>query len=914
MKNKPKNEYGSRKTHKQSRKLEEKLEKKRRRKARKWYVKLPIFLLKSFITLLVIGIVAGLGGGAWFWSEHGESISENVAEGYRIAETIDRAHFDTVEPTQLVDGEGKIIREFKERSYEYLDLQEDDDLYQKVSDVVTSIEDERFYRHKGFDYYGVGVAVINYIRGGELRGASTITQQVVKNTYLTQAQTLERKIQEAVIAQELEKVFTKREILEFYVNGNYYANGRYGLASASNYYYSKPVEELTSGEMAVLIGIPNNPTVYDPTREPENVLHKRNVILAKMLELGKISQEEYETEKDKDLNLKITPAPIDNSITDFAESYAIDNAVELMMERSGFEFKYWFDTVEEKEAYNAAHSEMYVQMREAILKGGYIIETSINHEKQAQLQKAIDDRMSIYTRKDSETGLYEKQASAVTIDNRTNEVVAIVGGRSQEGNTFNRAHLGERQPASSIKPFVSYAPAFDRGLLPQSIMADRPINNGPKNWYSGYRGDMTLRYAIEQSVNTVAYRLLVDNGVDVGLEKLAQMEFGDLDPNDQNPIISLGGFTYGTTPLDMAKGLNTFVNQGQYTDPSSVRRIVQRNTEEVLYDRKEDVRYKEVYSPEASYMTLDIMKGVLKIGSGKLADFGYPHIAGKTGTSNDRKDQWFIGTTPYYATAVWVGNDKPSEQEFEVSLRPMEIFGQAMKGMHQGLPVVDFNKPNTLTRHSDGSFTVRKAAKQEKDPKQLQREQDEQSRINNETSALQKRLDDLDYRLVHGLTLKEEEERERYAELRIQMVSQEDVRSEDDFNQIELLYNEALNALERVKRQSVKTKLTNQLETVYAGKEEARRELIREAKRAEEARKEQERLRIEWEKAQEEEAKRLEEEARQAELEAIKAQEEALKELEEVPEVPEELDDSLTDEETEVDEPQEVEESIDSEE
>lgn len=877
MENKPTEQLRSRK---QLKKLK-RIEKKRRKKARKWYVKLPIFLIKSFATMIVVGLIAGIGGGAWFWNAYGDDISENVAEGYRIAETIDRAHFDTTEPTQLLDGEGNLIREFKERSYEYLDLQEHDDLYKKVSEVVVSIEDERFYRHEGFDYYGVGVAVLNYARGGELRGASTITQQVVKNTYLSQSQTFERKIQEAVIAQELENKFSKREILEFYVNGNYYANGRYGLASASNYYYSKPVHELTTGELAILIGIPNNPSIYDPTTQPENALHKRNVILAKMLQLGKIDQAEYETEKNKELNLKITPAPVDNSIKDFAESYAMDNAVELLMERTGFEFEYWFETDEKKNAYNKAYSELYVQIREDILKGGYTIETSIDHKKQAMLQKAVDDRMAIYTRTDAETGLYEKQASAVSIDNRTNEVVAIVGGRDQEGNTFNRAHLGERQPASAIKPFVSYAPAFERGLLPQSVITDKAIENGPTNWYRGYWGDMTLRYSLEQSVNTVAYRLLVDNGVQTALDKMIQMEFMSLDPNDHNPIIALGGLTYGTTPLELAKGLNTFVNQGQYTDPSSVRRITQRNTEEVLYDRKEDERYKNVYTPEASFMTLDIMKDVVKAGSGKLADFGYPHIAGKTGTSNDRKDQWFIGTTPYFATAVWVGNDKPSEQDFNVSLRPMEIFGQAMKEMHKGLPVVDFSKPNTLTRHSDGSFSVHAINKKTKAPKQLQREEEERQRITKETNALQSRLDELAYRLVHGLTLKEEEERERYAELRIQMVQQEEIKKENDLEHVSQLYNEALSALEKVKRQSVKTTLSNQLESVYAQKKEDQRELKREAERAEQQRIERERQRVEWRKAQEEEAKRLEEEALQAELDARKAEEEALQQAQE---------------------------------
>lgn len=883
--NKPTQRVGRKK---QLKKLK-KIEKKRRKKARKWYVKLPIFLFKSLFTLMVLGVLAGVGGGAWFWSNYGADISENLAEGYRIAETIDRAHFETLEPTQLLDGEGEILREFKERSYEYLDLQTDDDLYQKVSDVVTSIEDERFYQHKGFDYLGVGAAVVNYVRGQDLRGASTITQQVVKNTYLTQTQTLDRKLQEAVIAQELEKVFTKREILEFYVNGNYYANGRYGLASASQYYYSKPVNELTAGELAILIGIPNNPSLYDPTTQPENALHKRDVILRKMLELEKIDETEYQTEIDKGLTLEITKQPVDNSITDYAESYAMDTAIEKLMANNGFEFKYWFETKEERDAYKTAYNDQFAQVRELVLKGGYRIETSINKEKQAILQKAIDDKMARYQRLDQESGLYEKQASAVTIDNRTNEVIAIIGGRSQEGNSFNRAHLGERQPASAIKPFLSYAPAFERGLMPQSVMEDKAIPKGPNNWYKGHWGKMTLRYSMEQSVNTIAYQLLNDNGVKTGIDKMEKMRFTDLDPLDHNPIISIGGFTYGTTPLDLAKGLNTFVNQGKFTNPSSVRKITQINTEEVLYDRVEDERPVEVYTPEASYMTLDIMKDVVNNFTGGRVDFGYPHVSGKTGTSTYRKDQWFIGTTPYYATAVWIGNDKPANQTHDESYRPMEIFQQAMGGFHKGLSVIDFKKPNTLAREEDGSFTVFKASqKPTKDPKQTQREQQERQRIESESQAFQKRLNDLDYRLIHGLTLKEEEERERYAELRIQMVRQEEVKQEGDLTLITQLYNEALKALEDVKRASAKTALTQELNAVYAQKEADVRRINYEKEEAERQKIELENAKKEWEKAQEEEAKRLEEEALEEERLAKEALETETMEEDEVEEAEEE--------------------------
>lgn len=862
-------------------KKQQKLLKKQRKKERKWFVKAPLFFLKFITFLFGFGVLAGVGGVAWFWqSPLRDTISENIAEGYRLSETIDIAHFEKLDPTQLVDGEGEVIREFKERSFQYLDLQKDDDLFEKVSDVVVSIEDERFYRHKGFDYFGVGVAVLNYVKGGELRGASTITQQVVKNTYLSQTQTMERKIQEAVISQELENVFTKRQILEFYVNGNYYANGRYGLATAAQYYYSKPVSDLTSGELAVLTGIPNNPTIYDPIANPENALTKRNVILAKMLELGKIDQEEFDGEKAKDLNLNITPAPVDNSVTDYAESYAVDQAVEFLMEANGFELKYWFETTDEKEEYKTAYNEMFTQMRQDILRGGYKIETSINSNQQAILQKAIDDQLAMYPEKNAETGLYKKQASAVTIDHRTNEVVAIIGGRNQEGNSFNRAYLGARQPASSIKPFVAYAVAFENGQLPQSTMQDKAILNGPGNWYDGYRGTMTLRKALEQSVNTIAYQLVLNHGSKAGIEKMEKMRFASLDPNDDNPAISLGGFTFGATTLELASALNTFVNQGQYTRPTNIRKITHLHTEEVYYDREEDVRYESVYEPEAAYMGLDIMKDSVDFSTGKLGDWGYEHLAGKTGTSNGRKDQWFVGTTPYYATAVWVGNDHPEPQPYVVSERPMAIFKQAMSQYHKGLKVIDFKKPNNVIRNTDGSFVVYKQYVETKNPKQVQRETNERYRKENESQSLRERLVDLDYRIKHGLTWKEEEEREHFAALRIQVLNGVEIKEVSDFDNATTHYKEALNALERVKRASAKEQLSRELETAYANKRQQKEQIEWTIKENERLKREAIERQQQLEKAQEEEARRQEEQAFQEELDRLNREQE--KELEEM--------------------------------
>lgn len=887
---------------KRNKRKRRKKENKQRKKARKWFVKLPLFLVKMTVALFVTGLLAGIGGGAYFWNTYGEELSANIAEGFRIADTIDPAHFEHLQPTQLIDGNGDVIREFKERNFKYIDLQEDDDLYWKVSDVVVSIEDERFYRHVGFDYYGVGVAVINHMRGMNLRGASTITQQVVKNTYLTQAQTVDRKVQEAVIAQELESAFSKREILEFYVNGNYYANGQYGLATAAHYYYGKPVAELTSGELAVLVGIPNNPSIYDPVNQPDNAIHKRNVILRKMMELEKISEKEFKEESQKELVLDIHRTPVNNAVVDYGESYAMHQAVEFLMEHSGFELTYWFDTKEDKETYRQAYNSAYEKAREDILRGGFKIETSIDVAQQAILQEAVDKEMNQYQQIDSANGLYAKQASAVTIDNKTNEVVAIVGGRSQTGNTFNRAYLGKRQPASAIKPFNVYAPAFERGVRPQTMMVDKAIKNGPSNWYEGYRGSMSVRYSMEQSINTIAYQLMIDNGVKNTLDKLATMRFASLDPDDHTTNTSVGGFTFGVTPLEMASALNTLVNDGNYTRPSNVRKLSHLHTDEVYYDKSEDERV-AVYDSASAYMTLDTMKDVVTNGTGRPADFGYRHLAGKTGSSNERKDQWFIGTTPHYATAVWVGEDQPKAQPYSVSQSPIHIFKTAMERYHKGLSITDFKKPAHVTRGANGSFTVAPIQQAVKDPKQVERERNEHLRVEQETISLKDRLKELEYRIVHGLTLEEAQKRERTVSSLIQLISQVRLEAPDDFGNVDQLYSQGKTALDQVKRASIKAELTQKLESAYRGKMQERDTLIWRIKEDERLRLEEEQ-RLERMEAQriEAERQRIEAELQRELEERNRQQEESLNEQFNEPAVPQEEEPEVV-EETETLEP-----------
>lgn len=784
-----------------------------KRKQRKWYVKLPINLFKFIMGSLVLGVVGIVIGASLLWVKFGDEVSDSITEGFAISKTISKEQFEKVEPTKLYDKDNNLIKELKERNFKYLSFSEDDALYKKISDTVVSIEDERFYRHKGFDYYGVVISGVSYaLGGGELRGASTITQQLVKNTYLSQEQTMTRKVKEAVISQELEKKFSKREILEFYVNDNYYGNGQYGLETASQYYYGKTVADLSVGELAVLTGIPNNPTIYDPINQPENSFKKRNVILGKMLELEKIDEKTYAAESQKELALNVTPSTIDNSIAKYDQSFALFHAVENVMKANGFRFEYWFDSNDSLAAYQEDYDKVFLKTREDILKGGYVIETSIDSQKQDILQQAVDNGLSGFFGKNEESGLYLKQASATTIDNKTNEVVAIVGGRSQEGNTYNRAYMGARQPGSAMKPFLAYAPAFENGYVPQSIVEDRAISNGPKNWYSGYKGNVSVQYALDQSINTVAYRLMDEAGTKKVMKKLSDMEFRTLRPEDNNAITAVGGFTQGVTTAEMTSAMATLVNGGQYVQATNVRKITKSTTDEVIYDKNKEKK-KQIYEDGASYLTLEAMKGVVDNGTGKSADWGYKNLGGKTGTTDENKDLWFTGATPHYSTSVWVGDDIPATQG-ELSYITQGIFKNVMKQFHSGKSDVDFTMPNSVYRKGKLFFHN----KTKSNEKQNTRLSDEDTRKANQLQAQKTRLTEQDYRIVYGLSKSEEESRERKAQAKIQLLNDYTLYSVKDFDKTTSYYNKALKAIEMVKHQRAFNQLTDELETAMNNK------------------------------------------------------------------------------------------------
>lgn len=834
------------------------------------------FTRRSIMVLVILVNIAMLAGFYVFENSFADRISAGVREGYEISKTIHRSDFQVLDPTVMKDDNGDVIRTFTERNFKYLDLQEDDELFQKVSDVTTTIEDDRFYKHKGFDYLGVGVAAANhFVRGHDLRGASTLTAQLVKNTYLTPEQSLDRKISEAVIAQELEKQFTKREILEFYVNDAYYANGNYGMETAAHYYFSKPTKELTHGEIATLISIPNNPTIYDPITNPENTIERRNLILSLLGEKGILSKDSVKKQKEKDIGLDITETRIDNEVSDWAQSLALYSAVEELMRLEGFNFKYWFDTEDEHLEYQEVYNDAYYRNLENIRRGGFVIETSINYDMQNKLQSMVDSHTSHFTAID-EDGYYSKQAPAVVIDNRTNEVVAIVGGRTQEDmGTFNRAFQSAKQPGSAIKPFLSFAPAIESGLATGTVRKDSEIQDGPKNWYGGYRGDMTLRYALEQSVNTVAYNLYQEVGMSYAREKLVDMEFSNLAPQDVYPTLSIGGWTYGTNPLEIARAFNTLTNDGLYYRPNNLKKISSNYRDDIYYDRTEH-QPTRVYDSGVGYVTMNMMQTAITDGINGGFAFGYGFEAAKTGSTDDWREQWIVGGTPYYSMAIYIGDNKPAPQNNIETTRTLQgIFTSYMREIHSGLEKVDFHKPNTVVQ--DGkNYWIR--SESDVDPQEA-RKHAEQQRINTIHERQNDRLSELAYRIQHGLTLNQAIAREKVAEVQISQLEQYQLTSSRDLTEAEKIKKDAQKAVDSVVRANEKSQLNSRLSNAWnsviaqrnsmEAAERAEKERIELEKREQEKREREEAERQENErKAQEEEEKRKEEDAEREQTES----------------------------------------------
>jgi membrane peptidoglycan carboxypeptidase len=359
------------------------------------------------------------------------------------------------------------------------------------------------------------------------------------------------------------------------------------------------------------------------------------------------------------------------------------------MKQEGFEFKYVFNSDEEKEEYNTRYTDLYNQYQQLLYTEGYRIYTSIDLEKQELLQNAVDKTLEGFKDKNSE-GIYELQGAATSIDNETGLVVAIVGGRYQktDGYTLNRAYQSFRQPGSSIKPLIVYTPSFERNYTPDSIVVDEKIKDGPSNSGGSYQGKITVRRAVEKSINTIAWKLFSELTPSVGLEYLYDMNFSKISKDDYGLASALGGLTNGVNTVEMASGYATLENDGIYREPTCIVKILDSDGNEIVRNTSDE---KKIYDVNAARMMTSVLQGVVTEGTARGLKIPNMPTAAKTGTTNQSKDGWFVGYTPYYTTSVWVGYDMPKTLDnLFGGTYPGQIWFQFMKEIHEGLQAKAF--------------------------------------------------------------------------------------------------------------------------------------------------------------------------------------------------------------------------------
>ncbi|MFZ2958085.1 MAG: penicillin-binding protein 1A [Candidatus Ozemobacteraceae bacterium] len=527
--------------------------------------------------------------------------------------------------SKVFDCKGKVIAEFhaEENRTRILPAGE---IPKHMRQAVVAIEDERFYQHYGIDLEGIARAAIKNIQAGRVvQGASTLTQQLVKNAFLNAEKTLKRKAIEAMLAFQLERKYSKEEILTLYLNEIYFGHGAYGLDAAARIYFNKDAKDLTLIQCATLAGIPKSPVAYSPFKYPKNNKGRRELVLAKMVELGFISPAEYEDAK------KQNPELIKERTEAMIAPYFVTYVRDILLEKYGANLVY---------------------------NGGLKIHTTIDMD----MQKAAEDAMAnADILKNRPPDKYPGMAgSLICIEQKTGHIKAMWGGRDFEKSQFNRVTQAYRQPGSSFKPFV-YGTALENGALPGDLILDEPISFtnpwshktwSPKNYDLKFHGRITLIKAIQNSFNIPAVKL-IERYTPARVIRFAR-KLGITSAMEPNLSLALGSGNF--TPLELCSGFGVFANQGILVPPTGITRIDDRDGN-ILEETIPQAR--EVMKAQYAAMLVDMMRNAVEKGTGKKAMLKGRAVAGKTGTTNGYVDAWFNGFTPELVCAVQFGYDRP---------------------------------------------------------------------------------------------------------------------------------------------------------------------------------------------------------------------------------------------------------------
>lgn len=552
----------------------------------------------------------------------------------------------------------------------------------QIRNAVISTEDRSFYSNPGFDIKGLARAAVSYvIHHGQISGGgSTITQQLAKNTLLTQKQTFVRKFQEIFLAVEITRHYSKDDILTMYLNNAYFGNGVWGVEDASERYFGKHAKDLDASQGAALAAILRSPSFYNPVDHMDNALGRRNLILSLMVDNGKLTQAEANSAKNEQLTL----------VNNYQQS-------------DEYRYPYFFDAVLD-EAYNK-----YDIKEEDILNKGYKIYTTLDQTIQSQMQGSFKEDWAFPANAADGTPV---QAASVAVDPNTGGVLGVIGGRGKHVfRGYNRATQMRRQPGSAMKPLAIYTPAIEAGYHPDSMLEDKLQSFGknkytPHNVDEQYAGEVPMYEALAESKNTAAVWLLNQIGVQKGVASAER--FGiNIPKSDQNLAFGIGGLSQGVSPLQMARAYSAFANGGKLPDTHFITKIVDA-TGAVVVDNTNTTAKQIITAKTANEMT-SMMLSVFSSGTGtSAAPSGYK-IAGKTGSTEGdsswgfgTKDQWVVGYTPDVTVATWVGFDQTDANHF-------------LKGIsEQGVaPIFKQEMQNILPNTKQTPFKVQDAAQED---------------------------------------------------------------------------------------------------------------------------------------------------------------------------------------------------------
>ncbi|MBP3359439.1 MAG: PBP1A family penicillin-binding protein [Clostridia bacterium] len=551
------------------------------------------------------------------------------------------------------------------------------DISPNLKNAAVAIEDQRFYKHHGVDIKRTFGATVKYVLsklgvGDSSYGGSTITQQVIKNITKEADKKATRKIKEMMRAIALEKQLDKDEILTMYLNIAFFANNCYGVEAASNTYFRKSASEVSIAEAAAIVGITQLPGKFDPYVNPENTIEKRNRVLGKMLELGMISQEEHDSAVASSLKVVEKKSSSGGDVSSYFVDQVVNDVISDLQTVKGY-------------------SKEFAQQQ--LTNGGLRIHATIDPEIQEKIEKVFENKSNFPSG--------SAQAAMVIVDPYTGEIKGLVGGIGQKTDIrgFNRATQAKRQPGSAIKPLSVYAPALDLEKIDASvILKDEKITIGSDNWepsnsYSGFKGDMIVREAVGRSSNIPAVKVLDMIGINRSYSFLENnFKLSLLQSADKNySSLALGGLTSGVTVKEMAAAYAVFVNGGKYFKPHTYTKVTDSSGNVVLENQSSST---QAVKASTAYIMADLLRAPVNdsYGTARAAKLSGFETFGKTGTTNDNIDKWFVGFTSHYVGAVWYGYDQP--KSIGASSNPSTaVWKKVMESVHSGLEDKELTKP-----------------------------------------------------------------------------------------------------------------------------------------------------------------------------------------------------------------------------